>query len=261
MFAFSGAIAAFVLKSDAERLVIPMAVGIGALLLGVLFVESFMRGLTGLEDFTRMGISSALNMLIAISYGAGTLLSGLISFGLGKLVSRGEVPTETTTFVTPTTPVRTKPQEEKPPAKEVSEKVAAQPKTAEIAPTATAAAESEAGQPVKAISASEKIETVAPEEVVKQVEPAVTTAEALKLGEAVLTPSEVELELAEKEERAKKVKELLVALEAPLEKIASKIEKEPGAVWRPIPCPTCGSELTWSRERQAYVCPYCGTVP
>lgn len=279
VFALCGVIAAFVLKSDVERLIVPIVVGLGALLLGVLFVEGFLRGLTGLEDFTRMSISNALNVLIVISYGVGAIISGGVSLGLGRLVSgrgratatagafgpmasaRGPTRGEASTFKEGEEKMRA---EEKPTAKQVAEEE--HPEAAEATPTVTAVAEPEAREPKKAISASEKVETAAFEDILKQVEAqraesVQAEASAPSPEEKAPTPSEVERELAEKAERAKTSKELFAALEAPLDKMASRVEKEPGAVWRPIPCPVCGSELTWSRERQAYVCPYCGTVP
>jgi len=273
VFALCGVITGFVLKSDVERLIVPIAVGISALLLGVLFVEGFLRGLTGLEDFTRMSISNALNVLIVISYGAGAMVSGGISFGLGKLLSgRGRAATTTGALGT-MMPARGSTQEaktsveaeEKPTVKQVTGGEE-QPGVTEVTPTATAVAEPEVRESKRAISASERVETAEFEDILKQVEAqhveeAQSETETLKPEKRALTPSEVERELAEKAERAKAAEELFAALEAPLDRMASRVEKEPGAVWRPIPCPVCGSELTWSRERQAYVCPYCGTVP
>jgi len=279
VFALCGVVTAFVLKSDVERLFVPIVVGLAALLLGVLFVEGFLRGFTGLEDFTRMSISNALNVLIVISYGAGAIVAGGISFGLGKLVSgRGRTavaarplgPTasvrgstqEARTFAEPEEKMQ---PEEKPTAKQVTEEEE-QPKAYAATPAEATVAEPEAEGPKRAISASEKVETAAFEDILKQVETqhvekTQAEAETIRPEERAQTPSEVERELAEKAERAKTSRELFAALEAPLDRMTSRVEKEPGAVWRPIPCPVCGSELTWSRERQAYVCPYCGTVP
>jgi len=282
LFLLTGIVAAWALGSDLERIAIPTAIGLVALVVGVLFVESFVRGITGLEDFTRMGIANALSMLVVASYGVGTLLSGLTSFGLGRLLRRGEANQKTLQGpVGPVTASKAAEAEtsEVPTAKEeptavvgkeaVLEKATPTPKAEGVtkpAPATTTAETTEA-EHVKALSASEEVQAVGMEEIVRQArEPSVQpfTPEPKVPETEEVAPSvrpSAAAPVLDRQESARESRDIFTALEEPMQRISSKVEREPGAVWRPIPCPVCGSELTWSREKQAYYCPFCGTVP
>ncbi|HYA21874.1 MAG TPA: hypothetical protein VEG31_01660 [Thermoproteota archaeon] len=273
LFLVSGVVAAWALGSDLERIVIPVAIGLLGLAMGVLFIENFIRGIAGLEDFTRMGLANALNMLIVASYGAGTLLSGLTSFGLGRLLHRSAGPTT----VSKTTEAGTSKIEVA--AKEPTQVTGKEAKPAREAPAAeaeevlksspaqTKTEATETGQ-IKALSASEVAaraegeEEILPRVLESSYQPPATQkneAEVEQVPPPVLPSTPVPL--TERPEPTRESREVFTALEEPMQRISSRVEREPGAVWRPIPCPVCGSELAWSREKQAYYCPFCGTVP
>jgi len=272
LFLLTGIVAAWALGSDLERIVIPAAIGLVALAVGVLFVESFVRGITGLEDFTRMGIANALNMLVVVSYGVGALLSGLTSFGLGRLLRRGEAKQKA--FQGPIGPTTSSKGAKEEPAPVVGKEVVPEKETltpkaegvTEPAPATTTAETTEA-EHVKALSASEAVQAVGIEEIVRQArEPSVQPfAPEPKVPETEEVAPSVRPSAAapvlDRLESTRESRDIFTALEEPMQRISSKVEREPGAVWRPIPCPVCGSELTWSCEKQAYYCPFCGTVP
>jgi predicted RNA-binding Zn-ribbon protein involved in translation (DUF1610 family) len=279
LFLVTGVVAAWALGSDLERITIPAAIGLVALVMGVLFVEGFVRGIAGLEDFTKMGLANALNMLVVASYGVGTLLSGLTSFGLGRLLHRetekhgaAQGPIAKVAGAATTKAARAKEESARVAEKEVApEREKPMPKAEAEGVTESAPAEmttiTMGTEQVKALSASEVAQAGGIEEIVRQarehrVEPTAPqqsrpeTEQVLPsvLGSTGELPSE-------RPERSRESREIIIALEEPMQRISSRVEREPGAVWRPIPCPVCGSELTWSREKQAYYCPFCGTVP
>jgi hypothetical protein len=330
LFLVTGIIAAWALGSDLERIAIPVAIGLVALAMGVLFIRSFVPGITGLGGLTTTVLANALIMLVVVSYGVGTLLSGLMSFGLGRLLRREaeeyggaqgpvgpvavgkaaeaeatkaatvkeeptsvaeketltskaeavteqvkeesiivvpnsriselkaeevteSVPAEMTPIATGTEQVK---EESMLKAEEVTESV-----PAEMTPIATGT------EQVKAPSAPEAAEAGGIEEIMRQaresrVQP---PAPQQNVPETEQVSPSVRLStgapLPERLEPTRESRDIFTALEEPMQRISSRVEREPGAVWRPIPCPICGSELTWSREKQAYYCPFCGTVP
>ncbi len=274
LFLVTGVAAAWALGSDLERIVIPVGIGLVGLAMGVLFIENFVRGITGLDDFTRMGMANALNMLVVASYGVGTVLSGLTSFGLGRLLHRTAGPATVAKAAEagtakaeaakkePALPVVGK---EITPVKETSETKAEE--VLRPSPTQTKAETAEVVQ-VKALSASEvTAQGQRAKETVPEVQepsfelPAPEKNEA-KAEQALPSVGRSEAgPLPERRELTRESREVFTALEEPMQRISSKVEREPGAVWRPIPCPVCGSELAWSTEKQVYYCPFCGTVP
>jgi hypothetical protein len=283
LFLVTGILAAWALGSDLERIAIPAAIGLVALAMGVLFVESFVRGITGLEDFTKMGLANALNMLVVASYGVGTLFSGLTSFGLGRLLHRGAE--KHGAVQGPIGPVAVAKEAEagaakvgtakKEPAlvaeKEVTlEKETLAPKVEGVVESAPVemTAETTGTEQIKALSASEAaaqaggIEGIVRQTRESSVRP---PAPQQRMPETERVPPSVQrssdAQLPERPEHVRESRDIFTALEEPMQRISSRVEREPGAVWQPIPCPVCGSELTWSREKQAYYCPFCGTVP
>jgi len=270
-FIATGGIAAFVLKTDLERGVVPLAVGVFAMLIGVLFTEGFVRGISGLENFAAIGISNAVNLIVVVSYGAGALLSGLVSLVLGRLVF-GRAPTVAEPVEAPKA---AKPAEEgKEPAKipqavavpEAEIKEAGPPKAAaELAkPEEPQAAAREEVRPISASEIAKGPETAVEAERIEGAgveEPPPSQIEETMVGPKPAQPPPARREPYGRLERRRTAKELFRTLEEPLERISTRVEREPGAVWRPIPCPMCGSELSWSRDQQAYFCPVCGTVP
>jgi len=273
-FLLAGGIAAFLLKSDLERMAVPVGVCVALMLAGLLFTEGFIRGIAELEEFTKIGLSNALSMLIVVSYGVGTVLCGLTSFGLGKLVF-GRGPRTGAPSATMGESAQAKPAEVKEEPTEPAEKVIIPPtdteaievgpqKSAEVAAVEEAAMASEAA---RALSASEMAVGKGLERASEQAKgEAEQIPEVEGIGVDVLKPMlEARpgegLTPSEPRARGRSPSEVFAALEGPLNRIASKVEKEPGVVWRPIPCPVCGSELTWSREKHGYFCPVCGAVP
>jgi predicted RNA-binding Zn-ribbon protein involved in translation (DUF1610 family) len=281
LFLLTGILAAWALGSDLERIAIPAAIGLVALAMGVLFVEGFVRGITGLEDFTRMGLANALNMLVVVSYGMGTLFSGLTSFGLGRLFHRGAekhgavqgpvgpVAVAKAAGAEATKAATTKEEPAYVAGKEVV------PERETLIPTegavksapAEMTPETTGTEQVKALSASEAAQAGEIEEIVRQARESSVQplAPQQSVPETEQVPPSVRRSTAaplpERLEHARESRDIFTALEEPMQRISSRVEREPGAVWRPIPCPVCGSELTWSREKQAYYCPFCGTVP